>query len=495
MFLLGIDLGSSSIKVALVEAKTQVTKKVVTHPSTEMPITAVKLGWAEQDPELWWSNLKQACQLLLSDSGISPHQISGIGLAYQMHGLVIVDKNQEVLRPSIIWCDSRAVDIGAAANEALGHEQCLHTLLNSPGNFTASKLRWVKENEPTLYEKIHKAMLPGDYLAMKMTGVISSTISGLSEGILWDFTKNDLAQELLDHYEISKDKLPQIVDTFSVQGRLTANAAAELGLAENTPITYRAGDQPNNALSLGVINPNQVAGTGGTSGVIYGIVDKPRYDSLSRVNCFAHINHSTAVTRIGVLLCINGAGSQYAWIKKQIAEHGLAYKDIATAQLKVPVGSDGLRMLPFGNGAERMLENKYQGAQMFNLQLNVHTRAHIYRAAIEGIAFAYVYGMEIMKEMGVHPNNVRVGNDNLFQSEIFSQTIATLADVVIDMVETTGAVGAAKAAGFGLGYYPSLQEAVGKIKVIKSYHKKKNAEAYIEAYKDWKSILVKQYQL
>lgn len=495
MYLLGIDLGSSSIKVALVEAESQLVKKVVSYPSSELPIIALQKGWAEQDPEMWWAHLKQACQLLLTQTSINVQDISAIGIAYQMHGLVLVDKNLEVLRPSIIWCDSRAVDIGAAANSALGNENCLRKMLNSPGNFTASKLRWVKENEPALFDKIHKAMLPGDYIAMKMTGEICTTISGLSEGIFWDFEKNDLAHDLLHHYGFPEDIIPNTVDTFSTQGRLTKNAAKELGLAENTRVTYRAGDQPNNAFSLGVIHPNQVAGTGGTSGVMYGVVDSPRYDIKSRVNSFAHVNHTKETQRIGVLLCINGAGSQYAWIKNQIAQQGIGYKDIEEAQLKVSIGSDGLRVLPFGNGAERMLENKYLGAQMLNLQLNVHTRAHMYRAALEGIAFAYVYGMEIMKNLGIHPNNMRVGNDNLFQSEIFSKTIATLSKVDIDVVETTGAIGAAKAAGFGMGYYPTLDAAIGYPKVIKSYQQNKEAEKYQEAYQDWKSILLKQYEL
>lgn len=495
MYFLGIDLGSSSVKVALVAAESRQIVKLVSYPATEMSIHAKQEGWAEQDPEMWWAYLKQACQMLLAQSGAAPEQISAIGIAYQMHGLVIVDKNQEVLRPAIIWCDSRAVDIGATADEALGHKKCLQSMLNSPGNFTASKLRWVKENEPELFGKIHKAMLPGDYLAMKMTGDISTTISGLSEGILWDFAKEDVAHDLLKYYGIRHDQLPEIVDTFAIQGRLTEVAAAALGLALDTPVSYRAGDQPNNALSLGVIHPNQVAGTGGTSGVIYGVVSSPKYDLLSRVNSFAHVNYSRQAARIGVLLCINGAGSQYAWIKNQIAENDLSYEDIESAQKKIPVGSNGLRILPFGNGAERMLQNKYQGAQMFNLQLNMHTRAHMYRAALEGIAFAYVYGMEIMKDMGIQPDKMRVGNDNLFQSEIFSQTIATLTGVDIDMVETTGAAGAAKAAGFGVGYYPSLDAAIGDLQIIKSYRKEDQLEAYQKAYQDWRSILQRQYAL
>ncbi len=485
MYLIGYDIGSSSIKAALVNADTGEAVAVAQRPQKEMPMQAPQSGWAEQDPEMWWQYVCEATAALLEKSNIDKNDIRAIGIAYQMHGLVLVDKDQEVLRPSIIWCDSRAVEIGDRAFQELGGNYCLSHLLNSPGNFTASKLRWVQENEPALYGRIHKIMLPGDYIAMRLTGEITSTISGLSEGIFWDFKTETPSVELLDYYAIDSVNLPELRPTFSDQGKVTAKAAAATGLPTGIPVTYRAGDQPNNALSLGVLQPGEVAGTGGTSGVIYGVVDRPLYDPASRVNGFAHVNHTAEANRIGILLCINGAGSQYSWMHHQVAPESVGYNDMEKLAANVPVGSDGLSILPFGNGAERVLENLNLGAHLLHVQFNRHQQEHLYRAALEGIAFAFVYGAKILQEMGLQLTKMRVGNDNLFQSAIFSGTIATLLDTKIEVVETTGAIGAARAAGVGVQIYSSVEEAVGQLKVQQEFTAHQDMAIYQEAYDRW----------
>ena len=460
VYLLGYDIGSSSIKAALVKTQSGEVIKVVQYPESELDMISRHSGWAEQHPEIWWNSVCRATKRLLQETGIDSKQITSIGIAYQMHGLVLVDEHQQVLRPSIIWCDSRAVEIGKTAFQNIGKETCLSHFLNSPGNFTASKLKWVKDNEPETYAKIHKIMLPGDYIAMKLTGEIKTTISGLSEGIMWDFKNHSVANLLLDYYEISADLLPEIVDTFEVQGKLTATAAEQTGLAKTTPVAYRAGDQPNNALSLGVFEPNSVAATGGTSGVVYGVVDQPLYDNDSRINGFAHVNHSAEHPRLGLLLCINGAGIQYAWIRQQMANQGTSYTDMERMASSIPIGSDGLRIIPFGNGAERLLLNASPGAQINNLQFNRHSRGHFFRAALEGVAFSFVYGFQVLKALGLNPNRLKVGNDNLFQSKVFANTISNLLDCSIEVIQTTGAVGAAKGSGYGTGLYQSLEEAM-----------------------------------
>ena len=491
MYLLGCDIGSSSIKAALVNAATGETVRVVRYPETETEINAPQPGFAEQDPADWWQNLCAAIQKLLLETEIKSDRIQSIGIAYQMHGLVAVDKNGEVLRPSIIWCDSRAVAIGDAAFAAIGEENCLSHLLNSPGNFTASKLKWVKENEPDIYRKIHKIMLPGDYIAMQLTGEINTTVSGLSEGILWDFKENKTADLVLNHYGISEKLLPHIVATCGLHGKVTKAAAAATGLQIGTPVTYRAGDQPNNALALGVFAPGEIAATGGTSGVVYGVTDKLNYDPKSRINAFAHVNHSAADPRLGLLLCINGAGSQFAWLKNQIDPPGSNYDEINALLETVPVGSEGLCVLPFGNGAERMLENKNPGAHFAGLQFNRHGRAHLYRASLEGIAFAFVYGIKILQDLGMEVNVLKVGNDNLFRSRVFSKTIVNLLGCRIDVFETTGAAGAAKASGIGTGFYKSLEEAVPTDKPKKSYLPTGEKEIYAAAYRKWEEELRK----
>lgn len=491
MFLLGYDIGSSSIKVALVQADDGSVIGTAQHPETEMLISSPHPDWAEQNPEDWWEAVCEATKKLLAKTKCAPDQIAAIGIAYQMHGLVIVDDQGQVLRPAIIWCDSRAVQIGAQAFSDLGSEFCLENYLNAPGNFTASKLRWVKENEPDLFEQVYKAMLPGDYIAFRMSGVISTTVTGLSEGVFWDFKTNTLAKKLMDLYEIPEKLIPDITDGFSKQGALTPDAAEALGLRAGIPIGYRAGDQPNNALSLNVLRPGEVAATGGTSGVVYAVAAHPVFDPQQRVNSFAHVNYTPENPLTGVLLCINGAGSLYRWIRENVNSTALTYNEMETRAALIPIGSDQLCILPFGNGAERMLGNQNPGAQIKGLQFNRHNQSHIFRAALEAIAFAFVYGMEAMRGMGIPIRSLRVGNDNLFQSDIFSNTIATLMEVDIEVFSTTGAIGAAKASGVSVGIFQSPEAAMAlNLTPLKRYEPSASKHAdYLTAYSNWKKYL------
>ncbi len=493
MYYIGYDLGSSSVKAALIDAKTGNSIGVSQYPEQEMKIISLQSGWAEQDPELWWTNIAKVTKKLLSQTGISADKINGIGLAYQMHGLVLVDKNHTVLRPSIIWCDSRAVGIGNQTFIEIGKDKCISNLLNSPGNFTLSKLKWVQENEPEIYTKIHKFLLPGDYIALKFTGGTTTTISGLSEGIMWDFKQNKPADWLFEHLDISTDLIPTLVPTFSNQGSLTQQAADTLGLTKGIPLLYRAGDQPNNALSLNALNPGEIAATGGTSGVVYAITDNTKTKESLRINNFAHVNYSQEKPRIGKLLNINGAGIQYSWMKNNIALPNQSFSEMNALAAKVPVGSEGLRIIPFGNGAERILNNQNNGSSIFNLNFNTHQRPHLFRAALEGIAFAFVYGIDILKNDGVNLTTLRAGNDNLFRSEIFSNTIATLINTEIHSIDTTGAIGAARAAGFSLGDFKTLNEAFSDDEKVKTFPPLKEKQAYTDAYHLWKNNLEHNY--
>ena len=486
MYLLGYDIGSSSVKASLVDAQSGKCVASAFYPKTEAAIIAVKPGWAEQEPSSWWENLKLATADILTASGADPKDIKAIGISYQMHGLVCVDKDMNVLRPSIIWCDSRAVPYGQKAFDAIGQEQCLSHLLNSPGNFTASKLAWVKENEPELYSKIYKIMLPGDFIAMKLTGEICTTISGLSEGILWDFAEDAPAQILLDHYGIDRSLLPDIKPTFSEQGRVTAAAAQELGLAEGIPVTYRAGDQPNNALSLNVFNPGEIASTAGTSGVVYGVLGDVNYDPQSRVNTFAHVNHTSEQTRLGVLLCINGTGILNSWMKRNVAPEGISYSEMNDLAAQAPIGSAGVSIMPFGNGAERMLGNKETGCSVHGVNFNVHGRQHLVRAAQEGIVFSFKYGIEIMEQMGMNVSRIHAGHANMFLSPVFRDTLAGVTGAVIELYDTDGSVGAAKGAGMGAGIYKDNNEAFATLEKLAVIEPARQNE-YAQAYELWKS--------
>lgn len=493
MCLLGCDVGSSSVKASIVDEETGQVLASDFYPKEEASIKAIHPGWAEQDPESWWTYLKEAIKGAIAQSGVKGADIKAIGIAYQMHGLVLVDREKQVLRPSIIWCDSRAVPYGERAFKSIGEETCLSHLLNSPGNFTASKLAWVKEHEPQVYERVYKFMLPGDFIAMRMTGEIATTVSGLSEGIFWDFRTNDVSEELMNYYGFRKDLVPEICPTFGMQGELQGSVASELGLKKGTPVTYRAGDQPNNALSLNVLNPGEIAATGGTSGVVYGVNGTVNYDRLSRVNTFAHVNHSAEKTRLGVLLCINGAGILNSWIKRNVAPEGISYPELNDLATTVPIGSEGLSILPFGNGAERMLQNKQIDCSVHGLSFNIHGKAHLARAAQEGIVFSFKYGMDIMNEMGIDIDVIRAGNANLFLSPIFREALAGVTGAVIELYDTNGAVGAAKGAGIGAGIYRSAEEAFAllkKVGVVEPDGLKANA--YCGAFDLWREHLEKQ---
>jgi xylulokinase len=491
--LLGYDVGSSSIKATLMEAETGKVLATATSPKKELEIIAKKFGWAEQHPHIWWEHVVKATQMIKSQADFDASDVKAIGISYQMHGLVIVDKNKEVLRPSIIWCDGRAVQVAEKAAVEVGEKKCLKSLLNLPGNFTASRLKWVMENEPDIYSKIYKMMLPGDYVAMKMTGEIKTTFSGLSEGIIWDYQKHELAKFLLDYYGIAEDLIAEAVPTFSVQGELTKAAANELGLKAGTKISYRAGDQPNNALSLNVLNPGEIAATAGTSGVVYGITEKSDYDSKSRVNIFIHVNHAPKEPRYGVLLCVSGTGILNSWLKHNTGT--IDYPEMNELAAKVPVGSDGLVILPYGNGAERTLENKNPGASIHGLNFNLHNRAHLLRAAQEGIVFALNYGVGIMRRVGVDVRTVRAGYANMFLSPLFAEAFATVTQSVVELYNTDGSQGAARGAGIGAGIYKSPEAAFAGLKPVKKIEpNNKLSVEYRQAYEKWELVLKHQME-
>jgi xylulokinase len=490
MLLLGIDVGTSSIKVSVVDAQTQQCKASAQYPETESPIISPQPGWAEQSPDMWWDHVQHAIKKAHATKAYDPNDISAIGISYQMHGLVTVNDEQEVLRNSIIWCDSRAVEIGDKAFKSIGKKTSLSHLLNSPGNFTASKLAWVKENEPSVYKQIFKIMLPGDFVAMKMTGAITSSISALSEGIFWDFKKDRISKEVMEYFDFDHDLIPSVQDVFSDHGKLLESVAASLSLKPGIPVTYKAGDQPNNALSLNVLEPGEVAATAGTSGVIYGVSDELTYDPESRVNTFAHVNYTSDQKRLGVLLCINGTGILNRWVKN-IFSPAFSYPQMNNEAKKVPVGSDGLRILPFGNGAERMLNNEIIGVHFHHIDLNLHTQAHLFRAAQEGIACAFRYGLDIMRENGMNPQVIRAGKANLFLSDLFIEAFVNTTHVPVELYNCDGSVGAALGAGIGAGVYKTPKEAFTQAKPLTVIEPSKKKE-YKAVYEEWKELLERQ---
>ncbi|MCK5821869.1 MAG: carbohydrate kinase [Bacteroidales bacterium] len=494
-YLLGLDIGSSSVKAALVDADTGKAIASAQAPDFEMPIHAQEPGWAEQSPICWWDHCKDAIEKIQA-LGFQKDSIVAIGISYQMHGLVIVDKNLNPLRASIIWCDSRSVEIGETAFEQMGKEKALSTVLNSPGNFTAAKLAWVKQNEPELYQQIYKIMLPGDFIASKLTGEVNTTTGGLSEGILWDFKNNTPSEEVIKALDLDSRLLPDLVPAIGHQGTVSHQASLETGLPAGIPVTYRAGDQPNNALSLNVFEPGELAATAGTSGVIYGILDRIVPDPAGRVNLFAHVNHTKEITRLGVLLCVNGTGIQYSWLRNQLFGQEISYSDMNKWAEAVGPGADNLRIFPFGNGVERLLQNQDYGGKILNLDFNRHSKSHLVRAAQEGIIFALNYGFETMREMGVKTNVVKAGSANMFLSNLFAQIFASVTNTHVELYDTDGATGAARAAGIGAGIFSNSQEAFSALKKIKEIQPDTNLiKIYEDIYGEWKNELENQLNL
>jgi xylulokinase len=488
-YFLGYDLGSSSVKAALLDAESGKPLASAFSPDSEMKIDSPLPGFAEQDPERWWTELQQATKLLHQKIQFDKNEIGAIGISYQMHGLVCVDKNDRALRPAIIWCDSRAVDYGSRAFEELGERFCLEHFLNSPGNFTASKLKWVKENEPEIYKKTVRILLPGDFIALKMTGEAVTTIQGLSEGILWDYKENGIANSLLKYYDLDEILLAPTVPCFGEQGRLQTSAAELLGVSVGTPVCYRSGDQPNNAFSLQVMDPGEIAATAGTSGVLYGISNLPSYDPKSRVNPFIHVNHKATEPRYGILMCLNGTGILNSWLRKEFFP-GESYETMNAGASETPIGAGGIFCYPFGNGAERILENKNPGAHIKGLDFNRHNKYHLARAAQEGIVFSLLYGAEIIQEMGLPINRVRAGNANMFLSGLFSQTFANCSGCPVDLYNTDGAIGAARGAGYGVKYYAQLKDCYRGMELVRLIEPEKNNEKRVkEIYQEWKSGL------
>jgi xylulokinase len=488
MLLLGIDLGTSSIKVSVVDAHTQQSIASAQYPDEEVTITSLQTGWAEQSPAMWWQNIKEAIKKVNATGKFDPKNIAAIGIAYQMHGLVVVDDQQKVLRDSIIWCDSRAVETGNAAFKKIGEQRALSALLNSPGNFTASKLSWVKENEPAIFERSYKMMLPGDFAAMRLTGEITTTSSALSEGIFWDFKEDELSKDVMNCFGFDKKIIPDVKPLFSSHGSLLAEVAKELSLTPGLPVSYKAGDQLNNALSLNVFHPGEVAATAGTSGVIYAVTDSLSFDKLSRVNAFAHVNHSKKEKRVGVLLCINGTGIMNRWIR-DLSETN--YREMNNQASQIQPGSDGLFVLPFGNGAERIFENKIVGAHLLHIDLNKHSKAHVFRATQEGIVFSFRYGLDIMRENGIQPSVIRVGRANMFLSDLFTAVFVDTTNVPVELYENDGSVGAALGAGIGAGIFSSPKEAFSNLKLIKRIDPSSNVRLYDDLYRKWKQELMK----
>jgi xylulokinase len=450
MYTIGYDIGSSFVKGVLWDEERGEVAAHVTVPDREMPIRAEKADWAEQDPEMWWEAVKAATQRLIDMVPGAGGRVRGIGVSYQMHGLVLLDRDGKVLRPSIIWCDSRATGMGKELEKAVGEEAVRRQLLNSPGNFTVSKLAWVIRNEPETASRIRWVMLPGDWIAYQLTGMVSTTVCGLSEGMLWNFKDHVPHVKALEAAGADPEWIPPVAPNPGDQGVVGSAVGAEMGFAPGARVLFRGGDQPMNAYGLGVDGPGMWAASAGTSGVLYRVDPVREAEPTGMANRFAHIGHSAENPAIGTLLCLNGAGIAYAWLRR-VMFAGQEYAAINEHVAAVPAGADGVMFHPFGNGAERMLDNRQPGAGWSGIHFNRHGQGHLARAVMEGIVFAFVHGMRHVDPSLPALPVIRAPHAGLFRSELFASMLSTLAGADVQLHAGDGATGAAQGASVALG--------------------------------------------
>lgn len=481
MYTLGLDIGSSSVKACLYDARSFRIVGTSTSPSHEMPITAPEPGWAEQDPEVWWHHTIVACDDLRARHPAAWATVKAIGIGYQMHGLVTLDAGDKPVRPAIIWCDSRAVETGNSITGLIGRQRLLDSNLNTPGNFTVSKMVWMMQNEPDNWSKVAIGMLPGDYIAYRLSGDKTTSKSGLSEMILWNFLTNEIDTLILNNYPSIRAILPKIVPNIGVATSISMESAEMLGLQDDVVLSYRSGDQPNNAFGLGVTEPGSVGINAGTSGVVYAVTDKPVVDVAETFNPFLHVNNNESQKRIGLLLCLNGCGIMNAQIRR--LTKASSYEMMNEKADDVPLGSDGLQIFPFGNGAERMFGNRNLGASIHGWDLVRHNDAHFFSASLEGIAATLSYGIDHMRSLGVNINKIHAGRANLFLSPLFCELIAAIARVDVYLFESDGASAAAKGAAYGAGLINSTTQPADLLGKPDIYSAKTRDIAAVEAFR------------
>lgn len=437
MAFLGIDVGTSSVKVSIVGEDGVILASATAPASSERAINSPNPNWAEQNPEDWWEDAQQAILNLPLEARL---QVEAIGIAYQMHGLVLVDSQFQPVRPSIIWCDGRNIQESQILAESLGLDALENRLLNKPGTLTLAKLAWVAEHEPETLAKAHTFGLPGDFIAYKLTGEWSTTKSGYSEMVGWDFGASIPFEEGFRKAGW-KLPLPEARPNLEEGAPIQKVIAEKLGLPPSARVTYRAGDQPNNAFGLGVLQQGETAISAGTSGVLYGIGDSSP-GLHEGINRFLHVN-----SQIGVLMCLNGVGSALAFARRTWFQNQ-SYE--ALSELASQANPENCPyFFPFGNGAERILsERAFSG--FTELDFNRHNLPELARSVFEGIAFAYRLGSEKMEKAGCLSKVVNGTESGLLKSSFFAQLLANELQVELILSEGDGSTAAARGAALGI---------------------------------------------
>jgi len=470
-YLLGIDIGTSGTKALLINASKD--GEVVASRTKTYPLYTPKPQWAEQEPEDWWQATIAAVRDIISESGVDPKQIKGVGLSGQMHGSVFLDAANSVLRPAILWCDQRTQAECDWITDAVGREKVVELISNPVlTGFTAGKIIWLRNNEPEVYRQVRKVLLPKDYIRLMLTGEFATEVSDASGTALFNVTKRDWAYEMLDAIDIPKDWMPKAFESPEVSGRVNAEAAALTGLAVGTPVVGGGGDQAAGAVGNGIVEPGIISSTVGTSGVVFAFADKPVVDPKLRVHTFCHAVPGKWHV-MGVML---SAGGSLRWYRDTFADAEASvaevlnrdpYDIMSEEAAGVPAGSEGLIFLPYLTGERTPYPDPNARGVFFGVTLR-SDRAHFVRSVLEGVAYGLKDSFGILSEMNVPITQVRASGGGA-RSDVWRQIQADVSgyDHVTINIDEGPALGVALLAGVGTGIYPSVEQACRSvIKVV-----------------------------
>ena len=460
-YMMGIDVGTTGTRAVIVRPDGHVVGAAT---GDHQPMRMLRPGWAEQDPEDWWQAALVAIRRALSEARLKGSEVAAVGFTGQMHGVVLLDKALTVLRPALIWCDQRSQPQCEWITQKTGRERLIQYVSNPAlTGFSAPKLLWVRDNEPQVFERAAHFLLPKDFVRFRMTGEFASDVSDASGTLLFDVTNRRWSREMLAALEIDSALLPRVFESPEITGEITQETAVLTGLTAGTPVAAGAGDQAASAVGNGIVLPGLTSATLGTSGVIFSYTESPKLDPRGRIHTFCH----AVPGKWHVMGVTQGAGLSLRWFRDQFAPSETWYArntDADPYELlirqaeRVPAGCDGLLWLPYLMG-ERTPHLDAQARGMWFGLTAAHTRAHLIRSILEGVAFSLRDSLEIFKEIEIPVEQIRAsgGGSRSFlwrqiQADIFGKELVTL------RTSEGSALGAALLAGVGARIYASVEE-------------------------------------
>ncbi len=455
MDFLGIDVGTGGSRAVLIDSSGAI---VASATIEHAPFASPEIGWAEQNPEDWRRASIEAIRQVLANENVNAEDIAAVGLSGQMHGAVFLDKFDKVLRPSIIWCDQRTENQCRELTEKIGAEKLIE-LVSNPAlpNFTLTKMLWVRENEPEIWRKVKCVLLPKDYVRFCLTGDKATDVSDASGTLMLDVRNRKWSKEILAASEIGESLLPELYESAEITGTISAECAAETGLLKGTPVVAGASDNAAGAIGMGIVRVGSVSATVGTSGVIFAVTDKPSIDLRGRIHTFCHAApnrwHVTGVTQ--------AAGLSLRWFRDNFSLNE-NYDDLTAESAKISVGADGLLWTPYLMGERTPHIDSNVRASLIGLTAS-HTKAHVVRAILEGVAFSLRDSLEIFKDLDIPIQTIKLGGGGA-RSSLWRQIQADVYGRAVEIVESDegAAYGAVLLAGVGAGRWKTIDQACGE---------------------------------